>query len=176
MNKFLGVSFILLFLGCDGKEFTASKRNKVFSGDNVQNHNKVNDLSIELNLNVDEKKTLDFFVETLKDEYAKTTSGTNVHFKQKVNNINKIEEYVEQFFLELKANAKAKELLHIVKDAKENPGVGGLDTVKSSIASAFDNFFGTTPEPRSNKSKSISTFESIKTTCNAYKAQTAKSK
>ncbi|ACH95182.1 hypothetical protein ACE4V3_06195 (plasmid) [Borrelia recurrentis] len=174
MNKFLGVSFILLFLGCDGKEFTASKRNKVFSGDNVQNHNKVNDLSIELSLNVDEKKTLNFFIETLKDEYAKTTSSTNMHFKRTVNDINKIEEYLEQFFLELKDNAKAKELLRIVKDTKENPGVGGLETVKSSIAGAFDNFFGATPEPISHKSKSISTFESIKTACDAYKAKTAK--
>ncbi|WP_024652997.1 hypothetical protein [Borrelia persica] len=180
-EKFLSVSFVLAFLGCGLKDLITTKKGKesgVSDSSIQQNYDKVNDISIKLNLNIQEKETLKFFIEILKDEYSKATSSTNASFKRKVNDIDKIEQYVEQFLLEFNDNSKAQELLSIIKDAKENPGIaGGIDMVKSGIAGAFDNFFSVpvmTPNdkihlPASASAESV--FESIKIACEAYKAK-----
>ncbi|WP_024652953.1 hypothetical protein [Borrelia persica] len=171
MNKFLGILFVLVFLSCGIKELTIPKDKEVSSGDSIaHDQNKVDDLSVKLSLNIEEKETLDFFVKILKDECSKTINETNVRFKYKVNDINKIEEYVEQFFLELNDSYKAKELLYIIKNARENPGVGGLDMIKSGIVGAFDIFF----DDIVGRSALV-TFNGIKIACEAYKKQSVKS-
>ncbi|ACN53328.1 hypothetical protein QIA25_00295 (plasmid) [Borreliella spielmanii] len=107
----------------------------------------------KLNLNDDEKETLTFLTNLLKEKLVDPNIGLN--FKNTGGDESKIEETVHKFLSDLKEN-EVKEMLAKIKENKDKKEENSedLNTYKTILASGFDGIF--------NKADSKSTFNNLK--------------